>query len=305
MSDLNMLPCHLPDTYIDVVKAHHTQQGNHEQQSPWAKALSGWLFPSSMFEPDHQVSCDQGSVDTEGTLEEDWDDDVDDNWDDTYSIESEDVDDSSSSEDNGDGLFGLPTLLDETNDDDEGHFYFDPKPEDFPRGPIQRQKELEDLVVPAEQVDEKESSQTHDALVAFGEGLMQGIDKIRLFADKAIKDACKAGEEVLQESEVLVNKTRDNLVQFFEAPSRDLAQNTTVQTSRRNLANSSYSRKSTSSERRNKTSSKDRMKSKGRRSKAANCQDDLTKKSIKPGHRRTMSRRLHPSAFDQNDFPWY
>ena len=135
-----MLPCHLPEAYIDVVKAHHSQQGNHEQQSPLAKALSGWLFPSSMFEPDHLVSCDQRSVKTEGTLEEDWDDDWDDNWDDTYSIESDDADDSSFSDDNGDGLVGLSILLEEYTDDDEGHVYFDPTPEDFPRErePIQK-----------------------------------------------------------------------------------------------------------------------------------------------------------------------
>jgi hypothetical protein len=281
MSDLNMLPYHLPDTYIDVVKAYRTQHGSHEQQSPLAKALSGWLFPSSMFEPDHQADCDQGSVETERTLEEDWEDD---------------------------GLFGLSILLDEYKDGEEDHLYFNPTPEDFPRGrgSIQAQNELiEDIIEPEEQIDDEKSSQTHDASVAFAEGLMQSIDSVRSFADKAIKNACKKGEEVLQESEVFVNKTRDNFLQFFTPLSRDAIQKTTIPTSQRHLNKSSYSRKSASRKSAIRASSRDKTKSKGRRSKDANSHGDRKKKHTKPSHRRTMSRRLHPSALDQNDFPWY
>ena len=148
------------------------QQGNNHGQpdNPFVKAVVGWLFPSSIFEPDHQDKCDQGSVDTERTAVESDDDDWDDDWDDTYSIESDDGEDSSVSEatretqsrlsfslekndDDWDDTCGIksndedPSVsganadfrsclsfsLDEYNDDDEGHFYFNPTLQDFPQ----------------------------------------------------------------------------------------------------------------------------------------------------------------------------
>jgi hypothetical protein len=337
MSDPVMLPFHLPETYISAVKAHNAQeQGNNcRQDNPFARAVFGWLFPSSVFEADHQDKCDQGSVETERTVENDWDDDVD--WDDTYSIDSND-EASSVSEENGDSHSHLPSSLDEYNgdwddtynirsnddgssineanrdleycslsfsldeydDDDEGHFYFNPSLQDFPRaqGPTTRpQEEVQDVESGQQIFDDNGSShvRTHNAWVAFAS--LHSLNKGSSFNHDSFDDACKKGEEVCQRGEIFVHKARTTDVAQVSAAS-PLVPNTMAPVI-------SHSQNRALRKSKTKTCSRDKQ-SKGRRRSKSDCCDGQTKKrAAKAGHRRTLSRRLHPSALDQNDFPWY
>ena len=245
MSDPVMLPFHLPETYIvSAVKAHNAQeQGNNRRQdNPFTKAVFAWLFPSSVFEADHhQDKCDQGSVETERTVENNWDDD-DVDWDDTYSI---DVSTAMTRlrpslrrmeililichlllmsimaigmifiniRSNDDGSFitetnrdlqscSLSFSLDEYDDDDEGHFYFNPSLQDFPRaqGPTTRpQEEVQDVERERQIFDDNDSSHVrtrHNAWVAFGS--LHSLNKGSSFNHDSFDDACKKGEEVCQ-----------------------------------------------------------------------------------------------------------
>lgn len=216
-----MLHCHLPETYIDVVKAHHAQRGTEEEQNPLAKALSGWLFPASLFEPSHNVredsdSCDNVSVETERTVEDDWDDDLeeqDDDWDDTYSIGSDD-EESYSVGQIGAGWQSPLFSSEDYNDDEEGHFYFNPTPDDFPRPRQSVMLRVEVECVEPEEEIKKVVPQAPDVWNALGAGIMQNLDKFRTFTDSAINDICRKAEEArqkLSEQDIFTNKSRESL----------------------------------------------------------------------------------------------
>eukprot|EP00544_Gedaniella_sp_CCMP2646_P002888 CAMPEP_0202507818 /NCGR_PEP_ID=MMETSP1361-20130828/51926_1 /ASSEMBLY_ACC=CAM_ASM_000849 /TAXON_ID=210615 /ORGANISM="Staurosira complex sp., Strain CCMP2646" /LENGTH=346 /DNA_ID=CAMNT_0049141965 /DNA_START=295 /DNA_END=1335 /DNA_ORIENTATION=+ len=325
MSDPVMLPFHLPETYISAVKAAHSaaqqQQGNDRRQdNPFTKAVFGWLFPSSVFEADHQDNCEQGSVETERTVENDWDDDDDDDvdWDDTYSIDSSNDEASSVSEENGDSHSHLPSSLDEYNGDwddtynirsnddgssitvetnrglqscslsfsldeyhdddyDEGHFYFNPSLQDFPRaqGPTTRPQEevQEDVAAPGQQIfDDNDSSHVrtrHNVWVAFGS--LHSLDKGSSFNHDSFDYACKKGEEVCQRGEIFVHKApRTEDVARVSAASPSLLPNTMAPPI-------SHSQKRALRKNKTKTCSRDKQ-SKGRRRSKSDCRDGQTKK---------------------------
>ena len=153
----------------------------------------------------------------------------------------------------------------------------------------EEEKEVEG-VAPETFVDSDDSSQnnTQNVWEEFSQGFMHSLDKISSFADEAIQEVC-------QEGEIFVK----GLVQLLTPPP---VQNTIMTPAM------PHSRKRKVRQSTTKSCSRDKTKSKGqRRTKGTSSRrDEPTKKhTAKKCHRRTMSRRLHPSALDQNDFPWY
>jgi len=235
MSDLNMIPFHVSDSYVDAVLAYHAVAGGEEKGLN--KVLFGWMLPASVFgttddtlEKSNEAeackeqqpledSCskltqekapneeDDASVDTQSTTESDWDD-WDDDWNDTYSLcSSEDDEQSLSGEQVYDDWLSQSTLSSgEYDEDKEGELYFQPTPQDFPR--VRFLRLWAEQTVPQET---KAKPQEHD----FWAGVKHNFDKVKAFADETFEEfrrKVEEGHHKGEEARKTFRETRDSAV---------------------------------------------------------------------------------------------
>jgi len=142
-----------------------------------------------------QNEDDEQSVETQSTVESDWDD-LDDDWNDTLSTSSSDDEESLGGERiYDDWLFRTTLANSEYDDDSEGHSYFSPTPEDFPRV-----LEPPAAVGAQQRADLPENTehtpQEFDFWVGLQYGVKQNLDKLRSFTEQTIEQLFQQGDDI-------------------------------------------------------------------------------------------------------------
>lgn len=150
-----------------------------------------WKHPQEKTESNQ----DEASVETERTVESDWDD-FDDDWDDTYSITSTDEESLAGEKAYDNWVTQTTFSKGEYNEDNEGDHYFNPTPKDLPRV-----WEPPKLPQGPQKADPPTEVKTGSHQVDFWAGVRDNLDKFKSFADNAIEQIFQKKDETQQKGD--------------------------------------------------------------------------------------------------------